>query len=86
MKRYIIEQKLKSVAAFLVIIILLPYVVSVFVNGADVTAGDSRGSFYVKVKVPDTQEADGVVEIGWTEYLAGVLAKEMPVGLWRGKR
>lgn len=79
MKRYIIEQKLKSVAAFLVIIILLPYVVSVFVNGADVTAGDSSSSFYVKVKVPDTQEADGVVEIGWTEYLAGVLAKEMPV-------
>ncbi len=77
MKRYIIEQRLKSVAAFLVIIILLPYIVSVFVNGADVTAGDSGSSFYVKVKVPDTQEADGVVEIGWTEYLAGVLAKEM---------
>ena len=48
MKRYIIEQRLKSVAAFLVIIILLPYIVSVFVNGADVTAGDSGSSFYVK--------------------------------------
>ena len=64
MERHIIEQKLKSAAAFLVIIILLPYVVSVFVNGADVTAGAGTSSFYVKVEVPDAEEADGVAEIG----------------------
>ena len=33
MKRYTIEQKFKSAAAFLVILILFPYIVSVFVNG-----------------------------------------------------
>ena len=33
MRRYYIEQKLKSAAAFLIILILLPYIVSVFVNG-----------------------------------------------------
>ena len=79
MERYIIEQKLKSAAAFLIIIILLPYVISVFVNGADITAGGGS-SFYVKVSVPDTEEADGVTEVGWTEYLAGILAKEIPSG------
>lgn len=77
MDRYTIEQKLKSAAAFLVIIILLPYIISVFVNGADAAAGDGSSSLYVKVEVPDTEEADGVREIGWTDYLAGILAKEV---------
>lgn len=77
MDRYTIEQKLKSAAAFLVIIILLPYIISVFVNGADAAAGEGS-VFYVKVKVPDTEEADGIAEIGWTDCLAGILAKEVP--------
>ena len=73
MDRYLIEQKLKSAAAFLAILILLPYIISVFVNGADAAAGDGSASFYVRAEVPDTEEADGVREIGWTDYLAGVL-------------
>lgn len=77
MDRYTIEQKLKSAAAFLVIIILLPYIISVFVNGADAASGEGS-VFYVKVKVPDTEEADGIAEIGWTDCLAGILAKEVP--------
>ena len=76
MNRYAIEQKFKSVAAFLIILILLPYIVSVFVNGADLREGDG-GSFYVKVKVPETEEADGVTELNWTDYLAGILAEEI---------
>lgn len=78
MDRYIIEQKIKSVAAFLIILILLPYVVSVFVNGADAASTPGGDSLYVKVKVPGEKEADEVAEVGWTEYLAGILAKEMP--------
>ena len=77
MDRYTIEQKMKSAAAFLVIIILLPYIISVFVNGAD-AASEEGSVFYVKVKVPDTEEADGIAEIGWTDCLAGILAKEVP--------
>ena len=77
MERYTIEQKMKSAAAFLVIIILLPYIISVFVNGADAASGEGS-VFYVKVKVPDTEEADGIAEIGWTDCLAGILAKEVP--------
>lgn len=77
MDRYTIEQKMKSAAAFLVIIILLPYIISVFVNGADAASGEGS-VFYVKVKVPDTEEAEGIAEIGWTDCLAGILAKEVP--------
>ena len=77
MDRYTIEQKMKSAAAFLVIIILLPYIISVFVNGADAASGEGS-VFYVKVNVPDTEEADGIAEIGWTDCLAGILAKEVP--------
>ena len=73
MNRYDIEQKFKSIAAFLVILILLPYIVTVFVNGADVKESDG-GDFYVKVRIPDTEEADGVTEMKWTDYLAGILA------------
>ena len=76
MNRYDIEQKFKSIAAFLVILILLPYIVTVFVNGADVKESDG-GDFYVKVRIPDTEEADGVTEVKWTDYLAGILAAEV---------
>ena len=76
MNRYDIEQKFKSIAAFLVILILLPYIVTVFVNGADVKESDG-GDFYVKVRIPDTEEADGVTEMKWTDYLAGILAAEI---------
>ena len=78
MSRYTVEQKLKSAAAFLIIVIVLPYVVSVFANGVDVPGDDSGSPFYVRVGIPDTEEADGVAEVEWTEYLAGILAKEMP--------
>ena len=77
MNRYAIEQKFKSVAAFLVILILLPYIVSVFVNGADVRK-EGGEDFYVKVKVSDAEEADGVTEVRWTDYIAGILAEEIP--------
>ena len=76
MNRYAVEQKFKSIAAFLIILILLPYIVSVFVNGADVRE-DAGEDFYVKVKVPDAEEADGMTEIRWTDYLAGILAEEI---------
>ena len=56
MKRYVIEQKLKTAAAFLIILILLPYVVSVFVNGVDVAAEDGAGPFYVRIRISEDWE------------------------------
>ena len=51
MNRYAVEQKFKSIAAFLIILILLPYIVSVLLNGEDVRE-DAGEDFYVKLKVP----------------------------------
>ncbi len=78
MKGYSVEQKLKSAGAFIIILIFLPYVISVFANGVDYEKSSSGSPFYVRVKVPDTEEADEVTEVEWTEYLAGILAKELP--------
>lgn len=78
MRRYYIGQKMKSFGAFLIILILFPYIVSVFVNGADIRAGSGDGSSYVKVRAYDAPENGAVTEVNWNEYLAGILAKEMP--------
>lgn len=78
MRRYTVQQKLKSAGAFLILLIFLPYVVSVFVNGVGTGKEDRGDDFYIRVQVPDTEEADGIAEVEWTEYLAGILAKEMP--------
>lgn len=56
MNRYIVKQKLKSFFAFLIILILFPYIVSVFANGADTRIGSGENASYVTVK---TEDADG---------------------------
>ena len=76
MKRYTIEQKFKSAAAFLVILILFPYIVSVFVNGVD-PEETTNENFYIRVKASEEEEADGIAEVEWNEYLTGVLAKDV---------
>lgn len=78
MIRYYIRQKMKSFCSFLIILILFPYIVSVFVNGADLRAGSGDGSPYVKVRTTDSGGKETVVEISWKEYLAGILACEIP--------
>ena len=77
MRRYYMKQKLKSAAAFLIILILLPYVVSVFVNGTDTEASRRQENSFVRVNTADAEGNVQTVEIGWTEYLAGMLAAEM---------
>lgn len=80
MRRYYIEQKLKSAAAFLIILILLPYIVSVFVNGADAGTEAEEDAPHVRVKTTETDGDVQTAELGWTEYLSGVLAAEMQKG------
>ena len=50
MSRYIIKQKLKSLFSFLIILILFPYIVSVFVNGTQTRLGSAENAPYVTVK------------------------------------
>lgn len=75
-QRYV-RQKLKALGAFLLILVLLPYVVSVFVNGADIKAGTEMEGTYVRVKIRAGEE-ETVKDVPWSEYFLGVLAKEMP--------
>lgn len=74
--RYI-RQKLKTLGAFLLILLLLPYVISVFANGASLKSKHNENEAYVRVKVHRDGE-EVIQEVPWNEYLVGVLAKEIP--------
>lgn len=76
---YKIMLKLKNIGAILIILILMPYIVTVCINGVGEKKNDPELSFLVKVK--DTK-SDLVQEIEWETYLSGVVAKEV---LWQGE-
>ena len=65
--------KLKKLGCYLIIIILLPYVVTVFLNGPSITSYSHVDSTSVKVKSGDAE-----VMMPIEEYCIGVLAKEIP--------
>ena len=49
------HQKLKAASAFLSILLLLPYVVTVFVNGIDVLGMSQEPCVQVEIKMGKTQ-------------------------------
>ncbi|HCR84167.1 SpoIID/LytB domain-containing protein [Muricomes intestini] len=76
-QRYM-KQKFKMGCSFLIILILLPYVVTVFVNGGDMKAAGKEGRAFVRVKNTSADSKEKALEVPWDEYFTGVLAKEMP--------
>lgn len=70
------HQKLKSAGAFLTILLLLPYVVTVFVNGIDVLGMSQETCVQTETEDPDGEET--VRTVPWTEYMMGILGKTMP--------
>ena len=76
-QRYM-RQKVKTVCSFLVILILLPYVVAIFVNGTDMEVIGKNGGAYVQVKRTLEDGKEKIMKVPWDEYFLGVLAKEMP--------
>ena len=68
------RQRLKQWGCYLIIIILLPYVVTVFLNGPSITATSHVDSTYVKVKTASGEEVKMPIE----EYCIGILAREIP--------
>lgn len=79
MKKEEIQRKIKSWGAFLVILILFPYVLTVFIHGADMKTDWNKSQTYVKVKQMDINGNEDVTEVPWDEYFTGVLAAEVPV-------
>ncbi len=65
--------RLKRLGCYLIIIILLPYVITVFLNGSSITSYSRVDSAAVKVKSGE-QETKMPIE----EYCIGILAKVIP--------
>lgn len=76
MRKYTAGRMVRSAAVFVLMLLLFPYIVSVFVNGA----GADEKPFYVRVRTEDGAGNETVAEAAWPEYLAGIQAMEMPEG------
>ena len=78
MKKRSSNQKLKSIGSFVLILILLPYVITVFIHGLHFEKMDKNSQKYVIVKLENQTEEKNLQEVSWEEYLIGILAKDMP--------
>lgn len=67
------RQNVKRVMCYITIIVLLPYIVTVFINGPSLASSSHVDSTCVSVKT----EA-GTAEMPIEEYCIGILAKEIP--------
>ena len=76
------HQKLKSAGAFLTILLLLPYVVTVFVNGIDVLGMSQEPC--VQAETEDQDGEKTVRTVPWTEYMMGILGKQCQHPMKRG--
>lgn len=70
-----IKQRIQKVFSVLIILFFLPYVVSVFINGKELSGDAPDDPWYVKVETDG--EGSGYTEVEWTRYLAGILAEEV---------
>ena len=71
---YRFVQRFKNIGAVLSIIFLLPYIVTICMNGMNEKEDSQEVFFGVKVQC---NESEPVQEIEWETYLTGVLAKEI---------
>ena len=78
MGQRVIWQKLKSFGSFLLILLLLAYVVTVFIHGADMKAGGRESGSFVKIKAVDGGGEEQIREVLWEDYFLGVLGREIP--------
>ena len=67
------RNRLKKIGCYIIIIVLLPYIVTVFINGPAVPASADPDNTQVKVKKDDTE-----LEMPLEEYCVGRMAKEIP--------
>ena len=77
MRQRRIQQKMRSMGAFLLILILLPYVATVLIHGADRRSLTENRDCYVNVKI-DGENGNELRAVPWQEYFLGVLALELP--------
>ena len=68
------KRKIKKICAVFVIIVLLPYIITIFMNGKSIEANQDGKNGYIKVKTKS-----GTKEVPLKEYCIGTLAKEISV-------
>lgn len=68
------KRKIKKICAVFVIIVLLPYIVTIFMNGKSIETNQNGKNGYVKVETES-----GTKEVPLEEYCIGTLAKEISV-------
>ena len=77
------RHKFKQFGYYLIIIVLLPYVITVFINGPSITTSSHVDGTYVKVKLDENQMAEdsggegNVIELPIEDYCIGIIAKEV---------
>lgn len=74
----VMERKIKAGAALLCILILLPYIMTIFIRGADETEIADTGAAYIQVAKKTEKGKEEVVTMSWTDYMTGILADEIP--------
>lgn len=70
-------QKIQTTGSFLIILILLPCVVTIFVNGKG--EGKLHSEEMLQVVDQSDEEKNRIITMEYDEYLTVILAKEMPV-------
>lgn len=73
-----IFQKMKSLGAFCIVLLLFPFVVSVFLNGGLPTREEDGEQRELKVKTDSPSGGESTVTMKESDYLTAVLAKELP--------
>lgn len=76
------RQKFRQFGYYLVIIVLLPYVITVFINGPSIATSSHVDGTYVKVRLGEDQTAEeagegSVIDLPIEEYCIGIMAKEV---------
>ena len=66
------KKKCRTICIVLFAFLLLPYIVTVLINGKSIDGNGDNSPFYVKVQVGDMEK-----KVLWDEYLTGVVAKEI---------
>lgn len=71
--------KLEKFGCYILIIMLLPYIVTVFLNGPIVVSQADVKEFMVKVRNEDDKEQGTAIDIPLKDYAIGILAREIPM-------
>lgn len=85
------RQRLKKFGCYLTIIVLLPYVITVFINGPSIVTSSHVDGTYVTVQIEKGTEEDSgnseksektteseTIELPIEDYCIGIMAKEIP--------